>query len=258
MFVSLPFLIPFVFLVLVGLVVDTGIWFTHKRQLQNRADAARSQRESSTGGWAACGGRATDKARRATPSTLPPAITPAILTSPPVQHRSHGRRQTLTAPTSRINVEINSNVPGARSTPARVDDHAPGPRTQSRPSGPCDMHSRRSILNGRLLLRRRRRPRARPADVHGHVRGQPPSERGARTRRAPSRRRGQGFHPHRAAGAGHPTGPAPLLPVCGNGNPAPAPNCRRSGSSTRHTRPWGRDDPLGPRVRATAPPTGSG
>ena len=64
-FVLSAFLIPIVFLVLFALVVDTGIWFTHKRQLQNRADAARSRPESSTrGNWSACGSPSRRTRRR--------------------------------------------------------------------------------------------------------------------------------------------------------------------------------------------------
>ena len=48
-----------VFLLLTALVVDVGNWYTHKRQLQNRADAARLRPASSTSeNWKAASRRA--------------------------------------------------------------------------------------------------------------------------------------------------------------------------------------------------------
>jgi Flp pilus assembly protein TadG len=54
-FVLTAFLVPFVLLFLVAGIVDTGIWFTHKRQLQNRADAgALAAGVQYAANWAAC------------------------------------------------------------------------------------------------------------------------------------------------------------------------------------------------------------
>ena len=43
-----------VFLLLTALVVDVGNWYTHKRQLQNRADAAAFAAVGYPATWEAC------------------------------------------------------------------------------------------------------------------------------------------------------------------------------------------------------------
>jgi hypothetical protein len=125
-----------VFLVIVALVVDAGFWFTHKRQLQDRADAgALAAGVEYTARWAACGGTPAQKqqaegminaAAHQYAGDPDPLVTPAPQGQGPLQN-------TEVTEQARINVEINSNAPNGLADPnTSWDDRSPkGP-------GPCD------------------------------------------------------------------------------------------------------------------------
>ena len=78
------------------------------------------------------------------------------------------------------------------------NDHPRGtrPGPVPRPPGPASHDDRFSPK--RHVLRGRRRPRARPADAHGHVRGRSAPRTRPRARRARDRRRREGIPPRRA------------------------------------------------------------
>ena len=120
------FTIP-IFLVLVALVIDVGMWHTHKRQLQNRADAgALAAGVEYATRWAACG----DPALKATAAGLIDAAARQYAGDP--QQGGTLRNTELTEQT-RINVEINSNQP--RAEPNSSWNDAGGNNL-----GPCDKH----------------------------------------------------------------------------------------------------------------------
>jgi hypothetical protein len=131
-FVLTALLVPFVFLVLVALIVDTGIWFTHKRQLQNRADAgALAAGVQYAANWAAC----SDPASKATVATAIDAAARQYAGDPtaPTQYNTEVTDDGNYSPTPRINVEINSNAAGGRVDP---DTSWNDPGGSNR--GPCD------------------------------------------------------------------------------------------------------------------------
>ena len=133
-FVLAAVLIPFVFLVLVAGIVDTGIWFTHKRQLQNRADAgALAAGVQYAANWAACADPA-----ESTTHTVANAIDSAArqYAGDPNQATRYNTEVTDDgnySPTSRINVEINSNAQGGRVDPDTSWNDPLGSNL-----GPCD------------------------------------------------------------------------------------------------------------------------
>ena len=87
------FLIPIVFLVMFALIVDTGTWFTHKRQLQNRADAgALAAGVEYARVWAACGDPLTKARNCGRDRHRRPPIRGRPRPGDPLQHRGHGRR----------------------------------------------------------------------------------------------------------------------------------------------------------------------
>jgi hypothetical protein len=134
-FVLSAFLIPIVFLVLFALIVDTGTWFTHKRQLQNRADSAALAAgvEYSTR-WPACNSTPADKLAAAN------AIDTAArqYAGDPTQGTRYNTEVTddgYSANGSRINVEINSNVANGL-----VDPDTSWNDPAGNGLGPCDAH----------------------------------------------------------------------------------------------------------------------
>ena len=94
-------LIP-VFIVFVAMAVDVGTWFTHKRQLQNRADAAALSAGVEYGTrWAACGSPSTKAAAEA-------AIALAARQYGGDPQAAGTLRNTQVTEQTRVNVEINA------------------------------------------------------------------------------------------------------------------------------------------------------
>jgi hypothetical protein len=118
-----------VFLVIVALVVDAGFWFTHKRQLQDRADASALAAgvEYSTL-WAAC----SDPALKAQAAGAIDAAARQYAGDP---QQAGTLRNTEVTDQTRINVEINSNAPSGLVNPDTSWNDAGGSNL-----GPCDKH----------------------------------------------------------------------------------------------------------------------
>ena len=133
-FVLSAFLIPIVFLVMFALIVDTGTWFTHKRQLQNRADAgALAAGVEYARVWACVRWPARHKAGAAA------AIDTAArqFAGDPGQGTRYNTEVTddgYSPNGSRINVEINSNAASGKVDPDTSWDDQPG----GSGLGPCD------------------------------------------------------------------------------------------------------------------------
>lgn len=127
-FVISAVVIP-VLIVLLALVVDAGTWFTHKRQLQTRADAgALAAGVEYSARWAACGGDATQKAAA---ETSIDAAARQYAGDP--EHVGTLHNTELTEQT-RVNVEVNSNAPRAEPSTSWNDATGNG-------LGPCDPHT---------------------------------------------------------------------------------------------------------------------
>ena len=119
--------IPLVFIVLVGLVVDAGTWYTHKRQLQNRADAgALAAGVEYASRWQACGGNAT----KAQAAGLIDAAARQYAGDP---QQAGLLKNTEVTEQARVNVEINSVAPGGSVDP-NTSWNDPGGSNL----GPCD------------------------------------------------------------------------------------------------------------------------
>ena len=114
------------FLLMTALVVDAGTWFTHKRQLQNRADAgALAAGVEYTAKWAACGTSDKDAAAAGIDAAA---------------HRYAGDPlaagtlyNTEVTDQSRVNVEINS-------TSSDFDPNTSWNDFGINGIGPCDKH----------------------------------------------------------------------------------------------------------------------
>jgi len=139
-FVLSAFIIPVVFLVLVALVVDTGIWFTHKRQLQNRADAAALAAGVEYGrNWAACGSTVLADKQAAADALDLVARQYAGDPDQATRYNTEVTDDGAYSPTSRINVEINSTDQGSVDPGTSWNDISPLDPV-NRP-GPCDPHA---------------------------------------------------------------------------------------------------------------------
>lgn len=106
-------LIP-VLLVLTAFVYDGGTWFTHKRQLQNRADAAALAAGYQLGiDWPACDGDATTKLAAET------RIDNAArqYAGDPEKAGALSLHNTELTDQNRVNVEVNSKAPGGHVDP---------------------------------------------------------------------------------------------------------------------------------------------
>jgi hypothetical protein len=120
-------LIP-VLLVLTALIYDGGTWFTHKRQLQNRADAgALAAGVEYQARWTACGGDAATKLAAAN------AIDAAARQYAGDPQSGGTLHNTELTDQNRINVEINSNAPGGHVDPDTSWNDPAGSGL-----GPCD------------------------------------------------------------------------------------------------------------------------
>lgn len=144
-FVLSAFVIPVVFLVLLALVVDTGIWFTHKRQLQNRADAAALAAGVEYGrNWAACG--STVEADKLLAANAIDSVARQYAGDPDqaTRYNTEVTDDGAYSPTSRINVEVNSSDQGSVDPGTSWNDYPrPAPTTPPTPPpypGPCDPH----------------------------------------------------------------------------------------------------------------------
>jgi hypothetical protein len=129
-FVLAAVLIPIVFMVLVGLVVDTGTWYTHKRQLQNRADAgALAAGVQYYADWANC----LDPATKAGATGRIDSAARQFAGDPQLGGTLHNTEVTEQ---TRVNVEINSNAPGGRVDPDTSWNDPTGSGL-----GPCDQQA---------------------------------------------------------------------------------------------------------------------
>jgi hypothetical protein len=131
-FVLAAFLIPLVFMVLVAIVVDTGTWYTHKRQLQNRADAgALAAGVQYLSDYARCA--SDDAAIRLAAANRLDASARQFAGDPQQAAPLHNTEVTEQ---TRINVEINSNAPSGRAEPDTSWNDPAGDGL-----GPCDRHA---------------------------------------------------------------------------------------------------------------------
>ena len=120
-------LIP-VLLVLTALVIDGGTWFTHKRQLQTRADAgALAAGVEYVSKWASCGGDAATKLAAAN------AIDAAARQYAGDPQQVGTLHNTELTDQNRVNVEINSNASGGQVDPDTSWNDPAGSGL-----GPCD------------------------------------------------------------------------------------------------------------------------
>jgi hypothetical protein len=123
-------LIP-VLLVLTALIYDGGTWFTHKRQLQNRADAgALAGGVQYIADWASCS--APDPNIKLGASNRIDASARQFAGDP---QQGGTVYNTEITEQSRVNVEINSNVPGGQ-----VDPDTSWNDPAGNGLGPCDEH----------------------------------------------------------------------------------------------------------------------
>ena len=129
-------LIP-VLLVLTAFIYDAGTWFTHKRQLQNRADAGALAAGYQLGiDWPACDGSAATKLLAET------RVDNAArqYAGDPEKAATLSLHNTELTEQNRINVEINSNADGG--LPGRVDPDTSWNDPAGSGLGPCDAQTR--------------------------------------------------------------------------------------------------------------------
>jgi hypothetical protein len=124
-------------LVLVALVYDGGTWFTHKRQLQNRADAgALAAGVEYSRVWASCAGTAAEKldaADSVDAAARDYAGDPAPHAYPNLPPGAGTLHNTEITEQTRLNVEINSNAAGGHVDPDTSWNDPAGSGL-----GPCD------------------------------------------------------------------------------------------------------------------------
>ena len=207
-FVLAAVLIPFVFLVLVAGIVDTGIWFTHKRQLQNRADAgALAAGVQYAANWAACArsARIDYSHRGQRDRQRGSAIRRRSQSGDKVQHRGHRRWELLADVENQRRDQLER--PGRPRRPRHELE-----RSSWKQLGPLRRPGWRRLLAGWRPLRGRRSSGEGRTDGHGHVRVQPLPQRSARSRRVENRRSGQWLYSIGGTGQHHQAGPDSLLP----------------------------------------------
>ena len=159
-----------VFLLLTALVLDAGTWFTHKRQLQNRADAGASRLESNMPRWAACGDTQKAMAEAAIDTAArryagDPQQAGAVFNSDVVTDQA------------RVNVEINSSS-------TNFDGNTSWNDTGINSIGPCDKHPADALSPANSYWVDVKVKEVNQRTLVGDIRGRSAAEPGAGPRRA--------------------------------------------------------------------------